>query len=282
MNQNLSLYQIFYVTARHGNISHAAKELFISQPAISKSIRKLEEALQVPLFTRSSRGVTLTEDGKLLYEQVQEAFRSIDLAEETLRHRHALGISQLRIGVSTTLCRYILLPYLQRFIQEYPHVKVTIHCQSSYQTIELLENRQIDLGLIGRPAGKLACHYQPLQSIQDTFVCTHTYLENLQIREGSKNLTETLKANATFMLPDDANITRQHIDAALKNGGIELNSFLEVSTMDMLIEFAKIGLGIACVIREAVQKELDTGLLTEITLGPRIPTREIGFICRRT
>ena len=282
MNQNLSLYQIFYVTARHGNISHAAKELFISQPAISKSIRKLEETLQVPLFTRSSRGVTLTEDGKLLYEQVQEAFRSIDLAEETLRHRHALGISQLRIGVSTTLCRYILLPYLQRFIQEYPHVKVTIHCQSSYQTIELLENRQIDLGLIGRPAGKLACHYQPLQSIQDTFVCTHTYLENLQIREGSKNLTETLKANATFMLPDDANITRQHIDAALKNGGIELNSFLEVSTMDMLIEFAKIGLGIACVIREAVQKELDTGLLTEITLGPRIPTREIGFICRRT
>lgn len=282
MNQNLSLYQIFYVTARHGNISHAAKELFISQPAISKSIRKLEEALQVPLFTRSSRGVTLTEDGKLLYEQVQEAFRSIDLAEETLRHRHALGISQLRIGVSTTLCRYILLPYLQRFIQEYPHVKVTIHCQSSYQTIELLENRQIDLGLIGRPAGKLACHYQPLQSIQDTFVCTHTYLENLQIREGSKNLTETLKANATFMLPDDANITRQHIDAALKNGGIELNSFLEVSTMDMLIEFAKIGLGIACVIREAVQKELDTGLLTEITLGSRIPTREIGFICRRT
>ena len=282
MNQNLSLYRIFYVTARHGNISHAAKELFISQPAISKSIRKLEEALQVPLFTRSSRGVTLTEDGKLLYEQVQEAFRSIDLAEETLRHRHALGISQLRIGVSTTLCRYILLPYLQRFIQEYPHVKVTIHCQSSYQTIELLENRQIDLGLIGRPAGKLACHYQPLQSIQDTFVCTHTYLENLQIREGSKNLTETLKANATFMLPDDANITRQHIDAALKNGGIELNSFLEVSTMDMLIEFAKIGLGIACVIREAVQKELDTGLLTEITLGPRIPTREIGFICRRT
>ena len=282
MNQNFSLYRIFYVTARHGNISHAAKELFISQPAISKSIRKLEEALQVPLFTRSSRGVTLTEDGKLLYEQVQEAFRSIDLAEETLRHRHALGISQLRIGVSTTLCRYILLPYLQRFIQEYPHVKVTIHCQSSYQTIELLENRQIDLGLIGRPAGKLACHYQPLQSIQDTFVCTHTYLENLQIREGSKNLTETLKANATFMLPDDANITRQHIDAALKNGGIELNSFLEVSTMDMLIEFAKIGLGIACVIREAVQKELDTGLLTEITLGPRIPTREIGFICRRT
>ena len=85
MNQNLSLYQIFYVTARHGNISHAAKELFISQPAISRSIRKLEETLQVPLFTRSSRGVTLTEDGKLLYEQVQEAFRSIDLAEETLR-----------------------------------------------------------------------------------------------------------------------------------------------------------------------------------------------------
>ena len=104
----------------------------------------------------------------------------------------------------------------------------------------LLENHQIDLGLIGRPAGKLSCHYQPLQRIQDTFVCTRSYLENLQIREGSDSLTETLKTNATFMLPDDANITRQHIDAALKEHGIELNTFLEVSTMDMLIEFSKI------------------------------------------
>ncbi len=281
MNQNLSLYQIFYVTARHGNISRAAKELFISQPAISKSIRRLEDALQVTLFTRSTRGVTLTEDGKILFEQVQEAFRALDLAEQTLQRRHSLGIAQLRIGVSTTLCRYILLPYLQQFVKEYPHVKVTIHCQSSYQTMALLENRQIDLGLIGRPSGKLNCHYQPLQSIQDTFVCTHAYLENLQIREGSGSLTETLKANAIFMLPDDANITRQHIDAALKEHGIELNTFLEVSTMDMLIEFSKIGLGIACVIREFVQKELETGLLTEITLGPKIPAREIGFICRK-
>lgn len=145
----------------------------------------------------------------------------------------------------------------------------------------LLENHQIDLGLIGRPAGKLSCHYQPLQRIQDTFVCTRSYLENLQIREGSDSLTEALKTNATFMLPDDANITRQHIDAALKEHGIELNTFLEVSTMDMLIEFSKIGLGIACVIREFVQNELETGLLTEITLGPEIPTREIGFICRK-
>ena len=120
MNQNLSLYQIFYVTARHGNISRAAKELFISQPAISKSIRRLEDALQVTLFTRSTRGVTLTEDGKILFEQVQEAFRALDLAEQTLQRRHSLGIAQLRIGVSTTLCRYILLPYLQQFVKEYP------------------------------------------------------------------------------------------------------------------------------------------------------------------
>ncbi len=281
MNQNLSLYQIFHAVARHGNISRAAKELYISQPAISKSIRRLEESLQVKLFTRSSRGVTLTEDGALLYEQVQEAFRALDQAEQTLQRRHSLGIAQLRIGVSTTLCRYILLPYLQKFVQEYPHVKVTIHCQSSYQTMELLENHQIDLGLIGRPAGKLGWHYQPLQSIQDTFVCTRAYLENLRVRQGSGSLMETLKSEATFMLPDDANITRRHIDTALKENGIELNTCLEVSTMDLLIEFSKIGLGIACVIREFVRQELEAGLLTEVSLGAGIPAREIGFICRK-
>lgn len=281
MNQNLSLYQIFYVTARRGNISRAAAELYISQPAISKSIRKLEESLQTTLFIRSSRGVTLTEDGKLLYEQVQNAFHSLELAEQTLFQRHSTGSSTLRIGVSTTLCKYILLPYLQKFIQEHPHIRVTIHCQSSYQTIALLDDHQIDLGLIGHPPKKLSCHYQPLQKIQDTFVCTHSYLSHLPENCRQNTLCEALASGATFLLPDSGNITRQHIDSALKSSGITLNTVLEVSTMDLLIEFSRIGIGIACVIREFIRNELETGLLTEIPMIPEIPPREVGFICRR-
>src|SRR5699024_5973787 len=98
MQENLSLYHIFYTVARTGNISGAAKELFISQPAISKSIRKLEENLNTILFLRNSRGVTLTRDGELLYTHVRSAFDSLSLGEQLLARNHELGISQLRIG----------------------------------------------------------------------------------------------------------------------------------------------------------------------------------------
>ena len=112
MEQGLSQYYIFYAVARHGNISRAAEELFISQPAISKGIHKLEGTLGTRLFKRNSRGVTLTEDGELLFQYVEEAFASLDTAEKLLERRQQLGISHLRVGASTTLCKYVLLPFL--------------------------------------------------------------------------------------------------------------------------------------------------------------------------
>ena len=151
MNQNLNHYKVFYTVAKYKNISKAADALFISQPAISKTLSKLEENLGCSLFHRTSRGVTLTTEGQILYERIREAFQVIDSGEEEIRHINELGIGQIRIGVSTTLCKYILLPYLQDFIKEHPHIKITIECQSTLHTIEMLENGSIDIGLIGVP-----------------------------------------------------------------------------------------------------------------------------------
>ena len=139
MNQNLSLYRIFYTVARSGNISRAADELFISQPALSKSIKKLEEALNVRLFIRSSKGVILTPEGKLLWEYVQKAFSSLDAAEHQLARMASPDAGSLRIGVSATLCRYMLLPYLSGFISAHPGIHISISCQSTNETLELLE-----------------------------------------------------------------------------------------------------------------------------------------------
>ena len=118
MNQNLSSYWIFYTVANAGNISKAAKELYISQPAISKSIQKLEESLNCKLFSRSSRGVILTDEGTLLYGHVKEAFETLNLGEDKLKRSIELGVGHLKIGVSSTLCKYLLLPYLKEFIRE--------------------------------------------------------------------------------------------------------------------------------------------------------------------
>lgn len=275
MDSNLSLYHIFHTVASKGNISYAAKELFISQPAISKAIHKLEQNLDVTLFSRSSRGVTLTEQGKLLYEYTSTAFHALDRGEEYLRRMKTLETGHLRIGVSTTLCKYILLPYLKDFIAEYPHIKVTIDCQSTFHTIKLLTEHKVDIGLIAKPEDSKHLHFYSTGELEDIFVTTKTYLRNLKLRERDDHVDVFRTAN--LMLLDEENISRLYIDNYFREHQIKTNQILEISNMDLLIEFAKIGLGVACVVKKFVQEDLDTKRLLQIPLNVPIPTREVGF-----
>lgn len=274
MNQNLASYRIFYAVANAGNISRAAKELYISQPAISKSIQKLEESLSVTLFTRSSRGVSLTPEGELLYSHVKSAFETLDMGEEKLKRSLQLGIGHLTIGVSSTLCKYLLLPYLKEFIKQYPHINISISCQSTNHTLKLLEEDKIDIGLIGKPASPKHISFCPLQEIEDIFVATRDYLRNLKLRGVPEN---QILHNATLMLLDKENMTRQYIDDYLIEQQITVSDSIEISSMDLLIEFSKISLGVACVIRDFVKEELADGTLLEIPLGFPIHKREVGF-----
>ena len=274
MEQNLSQYKIFYEVAKAGNISRAAKELYISQPAISKAIGKLEDSLGLSLFTRSSRGVQLTAEGEILYQHTQDAFEALERGEQELRRIQEFDIGHLRIGVSTTLCKYVLLPYLKTFIDQYPHMKVTIESQSTGQTLDRLEQQKLDLGLVAEPPPRKDLVFIPVMDIQDIFVATKHYLENLYLREGKD--TDVFNTG-NIMLLDESNMTRRHVNEYLTENGIYPRQILEVSTMDLLIEFSKIGLGIGCVIRELVQKELDSGLLVELPLKPPIRRRTIGF-----
>ena len=274
MEQNLSQYKIFYEVAKAGNISKAAKELYISQPAISKAISKLEDSLGLSLFTRSSRGVQLTSEGEILFEHTREAFDALDRGEQELKRIQEFDIGHLRIGVSNTLCKYILLPYLKTFIDQYPHMKVTIESQATAQTLARLEQQKIDLGLVAEPSVRRDLAFIPVMDIQDTFVTTPNYLENLYLREGQDT---SLFETGNIMLLDTSNMTRHHVDEYMAENNIFPHQILEVTTMDLLIEFAKIGLGIACVIKELVQKELDSGMLVGIPLDIPIHRRTIGF-----
>ena len=277
MNQNLSSYWIFYTVANAGNISKAAKELYISQPAISKSIQKLEESLNCRLFSRSSRGVVLTEEGTLLYDHVKEAFETLGAGEEKLKRSIELGVGHLQIGVSSTLCKYILLPYLEEFIKRNPHISISINCQSTNDILNLLDENKIDIGLIGKPENMKNITFYHIDDIEDIFVTTKDYLRNLSAR-GICN--EDILPNATLMLLDKNNMTRQYIDDYLQDNQICVAESIDISNMDLLIEFAKIGIGVASVIKSFVKKELESGALVEIPLSIPLPTREVGFAHR--
>lgn len=279
MIQSLSCYRIFYTVAKTGNISKAAKELYISQPAISKSIQKLEESMNCELFRRSSRGVSLTEEGELLYSHVKVAFETLALGEDRLRNSIELGVGHLKIGVSSTLCKYMLLPYLKEFIKQYPHINISITCQSTNDTLKLLEENKIDVGLIGKPENLKNIDFYFLAEIKDIFVATKDYLRNLKARGVREN---RILQNSTIMLLDKNNMTRQYIDDYLQENHIVVQDSIDISSMDLLIEFAKISVGVACVIREFVKQELADGSLVEIPLGFPIHKREVGFAYKKS
>lgn len=274
MNQNLSSYRIFYTVANTGNISKAAKELYISQPAISKSIQKLEEGIGCQLFSRSSRGVVLTEEGSLLYTHVKDAFETLSVGEEKLRRSIELGVGHLKIGVSSTLCKYLLMPYLKEFIRRYPHINISIACHSTNQTLHLIEENKIDVGLIGKPGTIKNIDFYYLSEIEDIFVATKDYIRNLNIRGVTE---EQILQNSTLMLLNKENMTRQYIDDYFQENHIQIKDSIEISSMDLLIDFAKIGVGVACVIKDFVKDELSDGSLVEIPLGIPIHKREVGF-----
>ena len=279
MNQNLSSYRIFYTVANTGNISKAAKELYISQPAISKSIQKLEESVGCKLFSRSSRGVVLTDEGKLLYEHVSEAFETLTMGEEKLKRSIELGVGHLKIGVSSTLCKYLLLPYLKEFIRQNPHISISISCQSTNDTLKLLEDNKIDIGLIGKPENLKNIHFDFLEEIEDIFVAAKAYLRNLKARGIQK---DHILQSSTLMLLDKNNMTRQYIDDYLQENQIIIKDSIDISDMDLLIDFARIGVGVACVIKNFVREDLENGTLVEIPLGFPIHKREVGFAYKTT
>ncbi len=269
---NLNRYRLFCAVAECESISKAAEMNYISQPAISKAITKMEESLGTVLFVRNHRGVTLTDEGKILYEELKTAFDIIKSGEDKLRHINELGIGRLRLGASGVLCKNLLLPYLKGFIEENPHIKITIECYSSAHIHKLLMDGRIDIGLIVKPENMTELSFHSFGEIDDIFVSTKSYINNLYDR-GCTSIFE----NANIMLLDGENVSRLHVDRYFKENDIEPEHILEVNGMDMLIEFAKIGLGVACVIKNFVANELQSGELIEIPLSVPINKREVGL-----
>lgn len=273
MNQNLSSYWIFYTVANAGNISKAARSSISASLPSASQFKSLRTDWNAAFFQKLQR-CRLDRGGRLLYDHVSEAFEALNEGEEKLKRSIELGVGQLKIGVSSTLCKYMLLPYLKEFIHRNPHISISIECQSTNETLKLLDDDKIDIGLIGKPTSLKTFNFYYLDNIEDIFVTTKDYLRNLSARGVKKS--EILQ-NSTLMLLDKGNMTRKYIDDYLQENQIHVKDSIDISNMDLLIDFAKIGVGVACVIKSIVSKELADGTLIEIPLGIPIHKREVGF-----
>lgn len=268
--ENLSRYKIFLAVAECKSISKAAAQLYISQPAVSITIKKLEENLNTTLFVRKSKGVELTENGRKLYEDAKRAFQILLDTEDRLRFHQNTGY--LRIAASNVLCKYFLMPYLKEFTSLYPNTDISITCTSSSTACAMVEQCNIDLALAAKPENVGTAVYHSLGVIEYIFVCTPAYRNKLNCDN------DKIFEHGNIILLDKDNVSRRHLNSYYAQHKITPLHILEVNEMDLLIEFAKMGIGVSCVVRKFVEEELKAGSLIEIELSKPIAPREIGFL----
>lgn len=271
---NMELYKIFYFAAKSGSISKAAEKLYITQPAVSQAIKHLESQLGGKVFFRTPRGVVLTEEGKILYKYIEQAYNFIMTAENKFLEMQNLMNGEIKIGASDTLCKYYLLPYLSQFHSDYPNIKIQVTNRITQETISLLKVGKVDLGIINLPINndkKLII--KEVFPVQDCFVCGDKYKD---LSESPISLNKLLEY--PILLLDKGSTTRKFLDEFIESQGVNITPEIELGSIDLLVSFAKIGLGISCVVKDFVKDELDSSNLHEIKLIEKIPKRNIGII----
>lgn len=276
MNINIELYKTFYCVAKNKNISKAADELYVSQPAISKAIKKLEHELDCTLFLRSSRGVVLSKEGEILFKHVEKALTEFALGEELIEKIKTNDYGTVRVGVSNTLCKHYLIPYLEAFHEKYPNIKIVVINNTTNKTLELLNHGKVDFGIVSSPFKYEEYEFDELMKFHDIFVVKQGKYPELLKQPSLQALSDY-----PLMLLEPDNITRQYIDRFLEENDVYLHPEIEIGSMDFLIEFAKIGLGVASVIQEFVTSELEQGILVEIPVKRKPKSRSIGIVTRK-
>ena len=273
MNISLDLYRLFYVVAKEGSISKAASILFISQPAITLQIKKLESELGVSLFTRTKHGVVLTEEGSVLFEYIKSAIDNIINGENALSNLRNLDSGIIRIGASTTVSKHVVMPYLEKFHEMYPKIEIQIVNSLTTNLLKELRNGNLDILFLNLPMDENKdLKIIPITDVHDIFVGNKKYFD---LTKGKISLEELNNYPLLFQkMPSN---TRAYLNNYLKSNNTDLKPQLEVVSYNLIMDLVSAGFGIGYATKEFIKSELEKKELYEIKVEPSIPKRYIGI-----
>ena len=276
MSVKLELYRVFKEVAEAGNITAAAQTLFISQSAVSQSIKQLEAELQTRLFARNSRGVTLTADGRMLYEYVRSAMGLLETGEEKLSQSRDLQMGHLTIGASDTVTSQFLLPYLDRFHRQYPAIHIQIISGRSHKVLGLLQSGKVDIAFASTPQEGASLETFPCLATHSIFVAGAEYPCDF-------DHVYTLEEIARFplILLERKASSRLYLEKYFLQNGLHLNPEIELGARSLLVDLAAIGFGVAGVTEEFVRWELESGRLRKLRTSFDIPPRSVDLCVLR-
>lgn len=270
MSAKLELYRVFKEVASSGSISSASKQLYISQSAVSQSIKQLEDQLGTRLFIRNSRGVELTADGTLLYDYIKSALGLIDCAEQKMAQSRALLTGELNIAASDTITSCFLLSHLERFHREYPGIRLRILNGSGSETIKYLRDGHADIAFTSAQPEDTDLNVHPCFESHMVFVASPDYSCDF---DKPYSLTEI--AAFPIISLERKSTSRVFLEGFFQRNGLTLQPEIELDTADLQIELAEIGLGITCIPREFFKAPLDSGVVKQLKTDFDIPTRTV-------
>ena len=274
MDINYELYKVFYYVAISLSFSDASKQLFISQSAVSQSVKVLEKKLGITLFIRSTKRVQLTPEGETLLRHIEPAMNLIKRGEAQIMEASNLGGGQLRIGASDTICRYYLVPFLNKFHKTYPNVHIKVTNQTSTKCVDLLEMGQVDLIVTNYPNSRLSHgdHIRTIHSFRDCFIASSTHYKELMDKK--LHLKDLL--DYPIMMLDRKSTTSEFLHHLFQQHQLDLVPEIELSSNDLLIDLARIGLGIAFVPDFCIPK--DEKQLFILKLSETLPIRQLVVV----
>ena len=276
MSVKLELYRVFKEVAEAGNITAAAQALYISQSAVSQSIKQLEGELQTRLFARNSRGVALTPDGRMLYEYVRSAIGLLETGEEKLSQSRELQMGHLTIGASDTVTSQFLLPYLDRFHRQYPAIHIQIVSGRSHKVLGLLQSGKVDIAFASTPQEGASLETFPCLATHSIFVAGAEYPCDF---DHVYSLEEI--ARFPLILLERKASSRLYLEKYFLQNGLHLNPEIELGARSLLVDLAAIGFGVAGVTEEFVRRELENGRLRKLRTSFDIPPRSVDLCVLR-
>lgn len=277
MSIKLDLYKIFCEVAKFGSFSKAAKSLYMTQPAVSQAIMQLESELEIRLFTRTPRGVVLTNEGEILFEYANSAINLINVGEKKIIESKNLMAGELRIGVGDTISRYFLLPFLEEFHSKYPKIKLKVINRTTLELTDLLKSGEVDVAICNLPVKDSTLEIMELMDIHDIFVCGEKYKDRISIPLSFNEI-----ADLPLILLEPKSNSRLYVEKYILSKGVKIEPEIELGSHDLLLEFARINLGISCVVKEFSKEYLKNKLIYEVKLCEEIPKRAIGVCFLKT
>ena len=270
MITDLNLLRVFYHVAKTEQISKAAEILNVSQPAISQQIKSLEDQIGFKLFSRSKKGVKLTQEAEEIFAYCKNIFAQVESINHTLQNISSLDTGTLRIGASDTICKYYLIDKLKNFEELYPKIRYRVTNCTTTESLTLLKNNDVDIAFVHTPVTNQNFTFRPCLTLEDYFVCSKDF-DCSQIKE----LSDLTKYRT--LLLEKSSHSRKSLDSNLLRYNVELRPKFELASLDLLIEFAKKNMGIICVSKQYIKTELESQELKIIPLKEKLDLRSISL-----